>query len=103
MLKGEIAIRHGSNHALHILYRNPDKFIISQKQSIGEEFRIQNTQFHILNSPNCSEGLLGDRVVGGFGQAHCNPMLEKRKRKMLGGLRNENVSLWMFFNELRKD
>jgi hypothetical protein len=88
-------------HLVHILYRNPGKFIISQKQSISEEFRIQNTQFPILNSPNCSEGLLGDRVVGGFEQADCNPMLEKSKRKMLGGLRNENVSLriyWKLWN-----
>ncbi len=88
-------------HLVHILYRNPGKFIISQKQSISEEFRIQNTQFLILNSPNCSEGLLGDRVVGGFEQADCNPMLEKSKRKMLGGLRNENVSLriyWKLWN-----
>jgi hypothetical protein len=68
-------------HLVHILYRNPGKFIISQKQSIGEEFRIQNTQFPIWKLPNCSEGLLGDRVVGGFEQAHCNPLLEKSKRK----------------------
>lgn len=50
--------------------------------------------------PIWSEGLLGDRVVGGFEKAHCNPMLEKSKRKMRG-LRNENVSLriyWKLWN-----